>query len=154
MEGDPHPGAMRGRMSFQSFNPSLDVSILIVLLWVLLKTITTSWNSVLVYLFCSTLLKDYILYRCIHVCCCFMYSVFCSSVALLFIMFKMYNFKHYKNYNVFFCLGRNWMKKLVMLTIQKAQLHLLVNKTEEVLIGWFLTILCSAILFFFSKFSL
>lgn len=27
MEGDPHPGAMRGRMSFLSFNPSLDVSI-------------------------------------------------------------------------------------------------------------------------------
>ncbi|XVE79565.1 hypothetical protein DITRI_Ditri14bG0068800 [Diplodiscus trichospermus] len=24
MEGDPHPGAMVGRMSFQSFNPSID----------------------------------------------------------------------------------------------------------------------------------
>ncbi|MED6138599.1 hypothetical protein PIB30_075766 [Stylosanthes scabra] len=24
MEGDPHPGAVRGRMSFQSFNPSVD----------------------------------------------------------------------------------------------------------------------------------
>ncbi|KAL1298476.1 hypothetical protein HN51_042830 [Arachis hypogaea] len=24
MEGDPHPGAARGRMSFQSFNPSVD----------------------------------------------------------------------------------------------------------------------------------
>ncbi|KAI4322132.1 hypothetical protein L6164_021851 [Bauhinia variegata] len=24
MEGDPHPGALKGRMSFQSFNPSLD----------------------------------------------------------------------------------------------------------------------------------
>ncbi|KAL3530771.1 hypothetical protein ACH5RR_010093 [Cinchona calisaya] len=24
MEGDPHPGAMRGRMSFLSFNPSID----------------------------------------------------------------------------------------------------------------------------------
>lgn len=27
MEGDPHPGAAMGRMSFQSFNPSVDVSI-------------------------------------------------------------------------------------------------------------------------------
>ena len=27
MEGDPHPGAIVGRMSFQSFNPSIDVSI-------------------------------------------------------------------------------------------------------------------------------
>lgn len=27
MEGDPHPGAINGRMSFQSFNPSIDVSI-------------------------------------------------------------------------------------------------------------------------------
>lgn len=27
MEGDPHPGAIKGRMSFQSFNPSIDVSI-------------------------------------------------------------------------------------------------------------------------------
>jgi len=26
MEGDPHPGALKGRMSFQSFNPSVDVS--------------------------------------------------------------------------------------------------------------------------------
>lgn len=26
VEGDPHPGATRGRMSFQSFNPSIDVS--------------------------------------------------------------------------------------------------------------------------------
>ncbi|XWS53110.1 hypothetical protein CRYUN_Cryun11dG0129600 [Craigia yunnanensis] len=24
MEGDPHPGAIAGRMSFQSFNPSID----------------------------------------------------------------------------------------------------------------------------------
>ncbi|KAF3954074.1 hypothetical protein CMV_020531 [Castanea mollissima] len=24
MEGDPHPGAIKGRMSFQSFNPSID----------------------------------------------------------------------------------------------------------------------------------
>ncbi|KAG2371303.1 uncharacterized protein HKW66_Vig0214770 [Vigna angularis] len=24
MEGDPHPGALKGRMSFQSFNPSVD----------------------------------------------------------------------------------------------------------------------------------
>ncbi|EXC32734.1 hypothetical protein L484_019847 [Morus notabilis] len=24
MEGDPHPGAVKGRMSFQSFNPSID----------------------------------------------------------------------------------------------------------------------------------
>ncbi|XP_020577663.1 uncharacterized protein LOC110022876 [Phalaenopsis equestris] len=24
LEGDPHPGALRGRMSFQSFNPSID----------------------------------------------------------------------------------------------------------------------------------
>ncbi|XP_042456231.1 uncharacterized protein LOC122040843 isoform X2 [Zingiber officinale] len=24
MEGDPHPGALKGRMSFQSFNPSID----------------------------------------------------------------------------------------------------------------------------------
>ncbi|XP_057956699.1 uncharacterized protein LOC131149920 [Malania oleifera] len=24
IEGDPHPGAVRGRMSFQSFNPSID----------------------------------------------------------------------------------------------------------------------------------
>ncbi|KAJ0720708.1 putative M-phase phosphoprotein [Helianthus annuus] len=24
MEGDPSPGAIRGRMSFQSFNPSID----------------------------------------------------------------------------------------------------------------------------------
>ncbi|KAJ1406909.1 hypothetical protein SESBI_24721 [Sesbania bispinosa] len=24
MEGDPHPGAVKGRMSFQSFNPSVD----------------------------------------------------------------------------------------------------------------------------------
>ncbi|KAI0509816.1 hypothetical protein KFK09_010413 [Dendrobium nobile] len=24
VEGDPHPGALRGRMSFQSFNPSID----------------------------------------------------------------------------------------------------------------------------------
>ncbi|XP_050290871.1 uncharacterized protein LOC126729578 isoform X2 [Quercus robur] len=24
MEGDPHPGAINGRMSFQSFNPSID----------------------------------------------------------------------------------------------------------------------------------
>ncbi|XP_058199504.1 uncharacterized protein LOC131314696 [Rhododendron vialii] len=24
LEGDPHPGAMKGRMSFQSFNPSID----------------------------------------------------------------------------------------------------------------------------------
>lgn len=29
MEGDPHPGAVVGRMSFQSFNPSIDVSILV-----------------------------------------------------------------------------------------------------------------------------
>lgn len=27
IEGDPHPGAIKGRMSFQSFNPSIDVSI-------------------------------------------------------------------------------------------------------------------------------
>ncbi|XP_057730951.1 LOW QUALITY PROTEIN: uncharacterized protein LOC130946292 [Arachis stenosperma] len=27
MEGDPHPGAARGRMSLQSFNPSVDVSV-------------------------------------------------------------------------------------------------------------------------------
>jgi len=27
MEGDPHPGALKGRMSFQSFNPSVDVSL-------------------------------------------------------------------------------------------------------------------------------
>ena len=27
VEGDPHPGALKGRMSFQSFNPSIDVSI-------------------------------------------------------------------------------------------------------------------------------
>ena len=27
MEGDPHPGAMKGRVSFRSFNPSIDVSI-------------------------------------------------------------------------------------------------------------------------------
>ena len=27
VEGDPHPGAFKGRMSFQSFNPSIDVSI-------------------------------------------------------------------------------------------------------------------------------
>ncbi|KAI8523753.1 hypothetical protein RHMOL_Rhmol13G0096400 [Rhododendron molle] len=26
LEGDPHPGAMKGRMSFQSFNPSIDRS--------------------------------------------------------------------------------------------------------------------------------
>ncbi|XP_021894426.1 uncharacterized protein LOC110812062 isoform X2 [Carica papaya] len=25
MEGDPHPGAVIGRMSFQSFNPSIDM---------------------------------------------------------------------------------------------------------------------------------
>ncbi|EOY33994.1 Scarecrow-like transcription factor 11, putative isoform 2 [Theobroma cacao] len=25
MEGDPHPGAIVGRMSFQSFNPSIDM---------------------------------------------------------------------------------------------------------------------------------
>ncbi|OVA17845.1 M-phase phosphoprotein 6 [Macleaya cordata] len=24
MEGNPHPGALKGRMSFQSFNPSID----------------------------------------------------------------------------------------------------------------------------------
>jgi len=27
MEGDPHPGAAKGRMSFQSFNPLVDVSL-------------------------------------------------------------------------------------------------------------------------------
>ena len=27
MEGDPHPGALKGRMSFQSYNPSVDVSM-------------------------------------------------------------------------------------------------------------------------------
>jgi hypothetical protein len=26
MEGNPHPGAVKGRMSFQNFNPSIDVS--------------------------------------------------------------------------------------------------------------------------------
>ncbi|VFR03326.1 unnamed protein product [Cuscuta campestris] len=26
MEGDPHPGARRSRMSFQNFNPVIDVS--------------------------------------------------------------------------------------------------------------------------------
>ncbi|RRT46752.1 hypothetical protein B296_00054258 [Ensete ventricosum] len=26
MDGDPHPAALKGRMSFQSFNPSIDVS--------------------------------------------------------------------------------------------------------------------------------
>lgn len=30
VEGDPHPGALKGRMSFQSFNPSIDVSIVYV----------------------------------------------------------------------------------------------------------------------------
>jgi len=27
MEGNPHPGAVKGRMSFQNFNPSIDVSL-------------------------------------------------------------------------------------------------------------------------------
>ena len=27
VEGDPHPGATKGRMSFQNFNPAIDVSI-------------------------------------------------------------------------------------------------------------------------------
>jgi hypothetical protein len=27
MEGNPHPGAIKGRMSFQNFNPSIDVSL-------------------------------------------------------------------------------------------------------------------------------
>lgn len=26
MEGNPHPGAVKGRMSFHHFNPSIDVS--------------------------------------------------------------------------------------------------------------------------------
>lgn len=29
MEGDPRPGALKGRMSFQSFNPSVDVSYIV-----------------------------------------------------------------------------------------------------------------------------
>lgn len=29
MEGDPHPGSVKGRMSFQSFNPLIDVSIMV-----------------------------------------------------------------------------------------------------------------------------
>lgn len=29
MEGDPHPGAVIGRMSFQSFNHSIDVSVMV-----------------------------------------------------------------------------------------------------------------------------
>lgn len=29
MEGDPHPGATKGRMSFQNFNPAIDVSIMV-----------------------------------------------------------------------------------------------------------------------------
>ncbi|KAK6926993.1 hypothetical protein RJ641_008712 [Dillenia turbinata] len=33
MEGDPHPGAFKGRMSFQSFNPSIDVSIMILCMY-------------------------------------------------------------------------------------------------------------------------
>lgn len=27
IEGDPNPGAIKGRMSFNGFNPSIDVSI-------------------------------------------------------------------------------------------------------------------------------
>jgi len=27
VEGDPRPGAFKGRMSFQSFNPTVDVSL-------------------------------------------------------------------------------------------------------------------------------
>ena len=27
LEGNPHPGAVKGRMSFQNFNPSIDVSL-------------------------------------------------------------------------------------------------------------------------------